>query len=259
MITAEDIIGKRFDKAMGGYRQDEVDSFLKQIAGTYQEALEEKGELEGKLEILAEKIEQYREDEDSLKTALIGAQKLGDSVLREAKAQAETIIRDATIQAERTLQQTRRDIEREKQVLAQMQKEVSNFKHKLMSLYNHHLEMISSLPEQRVVEDPVDNRTPEPVQQEEVRQQEVIPEKERFVQAYDVREVEPSLPLEYEEEEYPEDDEYAFAQPAQIEDDYAPPLNDSKFGPLKFGTGYEVITDSTVEPGGRKFSKKKHR
>ena len=94
MLTPETIASRRFDKQVGGYKQDEVEMFLQQVAGEYAKLLSEKEDLEEKIEVLAEKVEQYREDEDSLRSALIGAQKLGDSVIRESKSKAEYILRD---------------------------------------------------------------------------------------------------------------------------------------------------------------------
>ena len=82
----------RFDKQMGGYKQDEVEIFLQQVAAEYAKLLAEKEELEQKIEVLADKVEQYREDEDSLRSALIGAQKLGDSVIRENPRQRQIIL-----------------------------------------------------------------------------------------------------------------------------------------------------------------------
>ena len=67
MLTPETIASRRFDKQMGGYKQDEVEEFLQQVAAEYAQLLSEKEELEGKIEVLAEKVEQYREDEDSLR------------------------------------------------------------------------------------------------------------------------------------------------------------------------------------------------
>ena len=85
MLTPETIASRRFDKQMGGYKQDEVEIFLQQVAAEYAKLLAEKEELEQKIEVLADKVEQYREDEDSLRSALIGAQK-GETVEVETPA-----------------------------------------------------------------------------------------------------------------------------------------------------------------------------
>lgn len=117
MLTPETIASRRFDKQVGGYKQDEVEMFLQQVAGEYAKLLSEKEDLEKKIEVLAEKVEQYREDEDSLRSALIGAQKLGDSVIRESKSKAEYILREAQAQADQILENAQKSIEKEQMAL----------------------------------------------------------------------------------------------------------------------------------------------
>lgn len=146
MPTASEIATKKFDKVIGGYRVEEVDNFLKQLSDDYSKLLQEKEDLEHKLEVLAEKLIEYREDEESLRTALLGAQKLGDSVIRESRTKAEIILRDATIKAERLVENAQKQIEHERLGLLTLQNEVAGFKNRLHSLYKQHLELISALP-----------------------------------------------------------------------------------------------------------------
>ena len=96
MLNPNEIANKRFDKVMGQkYRADDVDNYLAQVADSMNDLLEEKQELEKKLIVLADKLEEYKDDEESLRSALLGAQKLGDSVVRDAKAKARDILEDA--------------------------------------------------------------------------------------------------------------------------------------------------------------------
>ena len=101
MLTASDILNVKFSKTMGGYRTYEVDEFLEKCAETVSELTSAKMELEKKLEILADKLVEYRKDEDNIRTALLSAQKLGDTVVREAKHKAERILEDAKNKAEK--------------------------------------------------------------------------------------------------------------------------------------------------------------
>ena len=77
-MNAKEISAKRFDKSAFGYKADEVDSFLNEIAAEVNELTSQNTELQKKLEILATKLEEYRQDENSMKQALLGAQKLGN-------------------------------------------------------------------------------------------------------------------------------------------------------------------------------------
>ena len=146
-MTPADIMNKKFDKGMGGYKTEEVHEFLDQVAAYVTDLEEEKGELLDKMEILADKLEQYREDEESLRAALIGAQKLGNSVVREAQRKAEAIISQAVHKAEDIVGDAQKNIDNEALALKKMQRGVAEFREKIIRLYTEHLEMIQSLPE----------------------------------------------------------------------------------------------------------------
>ena len=147
MLGVKEIREKTFDKTFGfGYRMDSVDAYLAQAADSMQQMLENNADLEKKIEVLADKLTEYREDEESLRMALLGAQKLGDSVIRESKTKAEIIMREATIKSEAMIDSARRKIELERESLEKLQDEVAVFKNRLLTLYKQHLEMISALP-----------------------------------------------------------------------------------------------------------------
>ena len=91
MITAKDINTRRFEQAKPGYKPEEVDEFLKEIADQINAMLKDKEDTEKKIEVLVESIRRYKADEEALKDAMIGAQKQGRAVIEEAKAEAEAI------------------------------------------------------------------------------------------------------------------------------------------------------------------------
>jgi len=146
-MTPREISEKTFDRTFGfGYRMDTVDEYLEKVAAALQEEIDKNADLEKKLQILADKLTEYRSDEESLRTALLGAQKLGDSVIRESKTKAEIIMRDANIKAEAIVNNAKRQIEREQEGFVHLQEEVSSFKNRLVELYKQHLELISTIP-----------------------------------------------------------------------------------------------------------------
>ena len=92
LMNAKDIITRRFEKAtFNGYKTDDVDEFLREISNEYAQLQKEKNELERKLEVLADKIREYRDDEDALKDALLLAQKQGNAIVAESKAAADKL------------------------------------------------------------------------------------------------------------------------------------------------------------------------
>lgn len=158
-MNSREIREKRFDKAtMFGYKTEEVDLYLTELGQAFDEMVKEKAVLEKKITILAERIEEYRKDENSMKEALLGAQRLGNTVvaeaqekaakiLSEAQEKADTLVQEAEKTAAKAVSGTKVQVEREQQTLLKMQKEVSNFKARLLSLYKSHLDLITALPE----------------------------------------------------------------------------------------------------------------
>ncbi len=169
MLSPKEISQKRFDKRGGGYKTEEVDAFLKEVANAYASALKEAEESEDKIMKLVERINQYRADEDAIKEAFINAQKQANKIVAEANEEAERLSKDAVAEAEKRAaeatakadevikeqtQRTQQVIEAtkiqynaEQEKLVKVRLEVSNFKAQLTDLYNKQLRLIMEIPE----------------------------------------------------------------------------------------------------------------
>lgn len=158
-MTSEDIRNVTFEQVRKGYRVEDVDDFLQQVACTMDEIVAERdslaaerdqaqaavGDNESKMLILAQKVEEYRGQEETLKTALINAQRMGETVVHEAKQKAETMLREATGQTELLRQRAEQEIVREKKTLDKLQSEVKRFRSSILNLYTQHIESLSAL------------------------------------------------------------------------------------------------------------------
>ena len=143
----EEIANVSFRRAnLGGYRPEDVDAFIDQVQLTIDQMQKDKAELAQKLELLAKKVEEYRNDEESIRTTLLSAQKLADASVREAKHKSEVIIKDATVKAEKIVANAQRDIEDQQKTIENLQKEVVNFRSRLLAIYKEHLTLIDALP-----------------------------------------------------------------------------------------------------------------
>lgn len=158
MITAMEINTKRFEQAKPGYKPEEVDEFLNQIADQISAMTKEKEDTEKKIEVLVESIRRYKADEEALKDAMIGAQKQARAVMEEAKVKADAIIYEAqqkaeqiisaaNVKADEIIGSTAVRAKKEQETLEKMQTAVTEFKSNLLSMYKAHLELITSLPE----------------------------------------------------------------------------------------------------------------
>ena len=147
MISSEDVRRVTFDKAMRGYRCDDVDDYLKQVAESMDALAAKNDEMQKNLVVLAQRIDQYRAEEDTLRTTMINAQRLGENVIREAKQKAAEIIRAANMKADDREQRARDDVELAKQEIVTLKIEADSFKRSLMEMYRKHINLISKMPE----------------------------------------------------------------------------------------------------------------
>ena len=265
MLTPDDIRNIAFTKTMGGYKTAEVDTFIDQCADTVTALIKEKNELSKKLEVLADKLVEYRNEEDSIRTALLSAQRLGDTVVREANHKAGLILDDANIKAEKIVENAKKSITNEEAELVRIRKEISNFKSRMLSIYREHLALIDVLPdyheEQPAAAEAVSAPVDEPFPQETVAapmpevsaaqpQQEVaetplvfepVVEEAAISTAVPERTFALNIPEIQDEDPVP----MAAAEPQEAEKLHGNP----RFVNLKFGDEYDISKDDS-EPKG---------
>ncbi|MDE6762488.1 MAG: DivIVA domain-containing protein [Oscillospiraceae bacterium] len=235
MLSVKDINNKRFEQARPGYKTDEVDDFLREIARDIERYQRDKEEAEKKIAVLVESVREYKKDEEALKDALISAQKQSRAVIAEAQVQADKILSEARAKAGEIIGSTKVQLEKEKRCLVKMQQEVSDFKANLLNMYKQHLEQITSIPdyeddadEQPPVSEPAQAPAPAPVpapapatQSESVHAQ----PQQHAQQDFEATRVMDN-PYRQEKSAYPFDDPIPAGTPKNAE---------SKFGELKFG------------------------
>lgn len=178
-MNPREIASKRFEKGFG-YKQEEVDSFLKEIAMEYANAVREKEENEAKIVKLVEKINEYRSDESAIGNALLTAQKQANRIVSEAEEEAAKIVSEAQAKRDAMIAEIAGDCEtvkrtqiekiavavkeendklnsvaaasREKSEQAKnelnvLKAEITDFKLKLLSIFEEQIKLAAQLPE----------------------------------------------------------------------------------------------------------------
>lgn len=102
-MEARDIIEKKFNKGLNGYKMEEVDDFLQEMSTEFLSLKKQNEELEKKMEVLADKIREYRNDEDAIKEALLDAQKQSKTVQAAAKEKSDKMVSDAKEKSEKMI------------------------------------------------------------------------------------------------------------------------------------------------------------
>ena len=127
MITAQDIREKTFTKQFNGYSMSQVDDFLDEIAADISAMAKENAALTAKMRVLVEKIEEYRQTEDSMRLALLSAQKMGAQVESDAQEKADAILAEARETASRLTSHATKGIANEEAKLEEAKKTTQRF------------------------------------------------------------------------------------------------------------------------------------
>ena len=108
MFTPQEVSEKTFPKSSSfssGYDLAAVDEFLDTLTEDYTALYKENAALKAKLKILAEKLEEYRATEDTMRSMLLAAQKMAASMTDEAKEKSEKLLAEARSQQEQILEE----------------------------------------------------------------------------------------------------------------------------------------------------------
>ena len=96
MITPQQIEQISFSRAtFGGYDMQSVDAFLEPLTEDYVTLYKENALLKSKMRVLVAKLEEYRQNEESMKDAMVNAQKSCDIMIREAEAKCAQMLSNA--------------------------------------------------------------------------------------------------------------------------------------------------------------------
>ena len=101
MITPMDIHNKTFSKKLRGYADDEVNSFLDEVASDYERIYREHREMEEQMDTLKAKLANYEKMEATMSSTLVMAQETDENVKTTAKKEAELIVIEAQNRAAR--------------------------------------------------------------------------------------------------------------------------------------------------------------
>ena len=224
MLTPQEVSTHAFTKAvMGGYNMAMVDEFLDELTDDYTALYKENAALKAKLKVLVEKVEDYRATEDSMRATLLTAQKMADSIVREAEAKRDEIMSQAENQAQEKIAQLRREIGEAEDRLHQGRQQLAEFISTSQDICKQQLAYLDQLP-QLPVEQPAAPAAEEKVQEIEGN---VLA---AFAQQDAEEPVEEPAPAA----EYPEGDPFA-----QGEAEVSEPTRRINLDDLKFGRNYK--------------------
>ena len=151
MFTPQEIQEKTFEKAVfGGYDMQTVDEFLEPLTEDYLTLYRENAVLKSKMKVLVEKLEEYRAQEQSMRKAIVTAQRTADAMVAEAEKKCAQLMNNADVAAQADAA-VAREIER----MNNAKKTAKNFIEVLEQDIRGHLELLEKLKNEDLTEEAV--------------------------------------------------------------------------------------------------------
>ena len=148
MLTPQDIQSKKFEKAtFGGYDMSTVDDFLERVYADYAALYKENAILKSKLKVLVEKVEEYRATEDSMRMALLTAQKMGNEIVEDARVRGDAILAEINVEAKRRSAELRQALVTEEARLKEAERKTGLFSARVLDLIDEEKAFLEQLKE----------------------------------------------------------------------------------------------------------------
>jgi len=143
-ITPMDIEQQEFSRSFRGYNEEEVDDFLDKIVKDYEELINENVRLNEEIEKMKERLKEFSEIEESLRSALLNAQKSAEEMKGRVENEAKVMVRKAEIEAEVIKQKASQKEDEVKNEINNLRRYKFMFKEKFKSMLNLYLKMLES-------------------------------------------------------------------------------------------------------------------
>ena len=149
MFTPQEIQEKTFVKAVfGGYDMETVDEFLEPLTEDYITLYKENAVLKSKMKVLVEKLEEYRSQEQSMRKALLSAQRTADSMVAEAEKKCAVLMNQAQSTAQTKTSDADAIVAREEQRINSAKETAQSFIDKIENEIRAHLALLEDLKKQ---------------------------------------------------------------------------------------------------------------
>jgi cell division initiation protein len=143
-ITPMDIEQQEFSRSFRGYNEEEVDDFLDKIVKDYEELINENVRLNEEIEKMQEKLKEFSEIEETLRSALLNAQKSAEEMKGRVESEAKIIIEKAEMEAKALKQQVFQKEDMLKNEIDNLRRYKFIFKEKFKSMLNLYLKMLEN-------------------------------------------------------------------------------------------------------------------
>ncbi len=145
MLAPHELKNKAFSKAVRGYNPTEVDDHIEFLIEKYTELYRENTELNRKLRVAVTKLDEIKDEEESIRSTLVNAQKMGEKIIKDANTQADLITGAIKERCDAVIADFKRRMVGEKEDLWNIRTAVLDFKTEVFELYRRHIEELHNI------------------------------------------------------------------------------------------------------------------
>lgn len=145
MLPPHEIKSKGFTHVLRGYSAPEVDEYADFVLREYTELYRENDALETRIKELEAQLDKFRQDEESIRDALVDANRRSTEIVDEANERAKIILHSAKLNCDRILSEFRSAVKEERDELLLLRGMVKKFKDELFLAYQTHIEYIEKI------------------------------------------------------------------------------------------------------------------
>ena len=156
--TPIDIQQQQFKVKFRGFDIHEVDSFLEQMADTFEVMQRQTENLDDKIHRLELENHGYKEREDTFKRAMLNSQKVLEQIKDNANKSAEIIIADAEVKAEKILNRSHNRLSQLHEDITELKRQRMQIEVQIRSIIETHTKLLDMGKEETKILDDVDSK-----------------------------------------------------------------------------------------------------
>ncbi|MBQ1255271.1 MAG: DivIVA domain-containing protein [Clostridia bacterium] len=145
MLAPHELKNKPFSKSIKGYNPAEVDEYIEFLIGKYTEVYRENNELERKLHVVVTNLDEIKDEEESIRSTLISAQKMADRIVKDASDRAEVITGAVKERCDAVIAEFKEQLKAEKEEMWELRTRIVEFKKQLFDMYRGHIESVKNV------------------------------------------------------------------------------------------------------------------
>ncbi|MCD6274041.1 MAG: DivIVA domain-containing protein [Deltaproteobacteria bacterium] len=156
--TPIDIQQQQFKVKFRGFDIHEVDSFLEEMADTFEVMQHQIENLNDKIHRLELENQGYKEREDTFKRAILNSQEVLEQIKDNANKSAEIIIADAEVKAEKILNRAHNRLSQLHEDITELKRQRMQIEVQIRSIIETHTKLLDMGKEETKILDDVDSK-----------------------------------------------------------------------------------------------------